>query len=185
MPTSFFHAHPARNVIAAVVEDILDVAVDLDLRRVLGPDDFPGRSILHPCVGQLDLVAVAEFLLEEPVLVMDSVADRRQIERRQRVEETRGETAETAVAEAHVVFLVAKLLVVQTEFLERMLHVVEDARAVEAVGEEPPHQELEREIIDPLDVLVVMDGRRGDHPLDDDALHRLRRGQPPVALRRR
>ena len=108
MPTSFFAAHPARDVVAAVVEDILDVAVDLDLRGVLGPDDLPRRSKLHPRVGQLDLVAVAELLLEEPVLVMDAVADGRKIERGQRIEEARGEAAQTAVAEPHVVFLMAK-----------------------------------------------------------------------------
>ena len=181
----FLPAHPARDVVAAVVEDVLDVAIDLDLGGVLGPDDLPRRSVLHPCVGKLDLVAIAKFLLEEPVLVMDSVADGRKIQRRQRVEEAGGETAEAAVAQPHVVFLMAKLLVVQTQFLERVHHVVVDARAVEAVGKEPPHQKLERKIVDPLDVLVVMHGRRGDHSFDDHALHRLGGRQPPIALRGR
>ena len=79
----FLPAHPSRDVIAPVVEDILDVTINLNFRGLLGPDDLPGRSILHPCVGKLDLVTIAEFLLKESVLVMDSVADRWNIQRRQ------------------------------------------------------------------------------------------------------
>ena len=55
---------------------------------------------------------------------MDSVADGRKIQRRQRIEETGGEAAQTAVAKPHVVFLMAKLLVVETQFLQRVHHVV-------------------------------------------------------------
>ena len=69
--------HPARDVVALVVEDVFHVAVELDRLRVFRPHDFPRRAEAHPVVGQLDLVAVAEFLAEEAELVMDAVADRR------------------------------------------------------------------------------------------------------------
>ena len=181
----FLPAHPARDVVAAVVEDVLDVAIDLDLGGVLGAHDLPRGSVLHPGVGQLDLVAIAKFLLEEPVLVMDAVADGGKVQGRQRVQEAGGQPAQAAVAQPHVILLMAKFLVVETQFLQGVHHVAIDARAVEAVGKEPAHQKLQREIINPLGVAVVVHGRRGDHSLHDHALHRLGGRQPPIALRRR
>src|SRR4029450_1738488 len=100
----FLPAHPARDVIAPVVEDILDVAINLNFRGLLRPDNLPRRSILHPCIGKLDLVTIAEFLLKESVLVMDSIADSRKIQRGERIEEACGETAKAAVSKPHVVF---------------------------------------------------------------------------------
>jgi hypothetical protein len=67
----------------------------------------------------LDLVAVDELLLEEAELVVDAVAERGVIERGERIEETRGETAEAAVAEAHVDLGVADFLEILAERLER------------------------------------------------------------------
>lgn len=64
-----------------------------------------------------------------------------------------------------------------------MHHIVIDARAVETVGKEATHQELKREIINALDVLVVVDGGRGDHSFNDYALNCLGRRQRPIALR--
>ncbi len=76
----------------------------------------------------------------------------------------------------------AKLIVVQTQLLEGMHHLVDDARAVEAVGKEPPHQELEREVVDALGIAFVVERGRGDHSLYDQALHSLGGRQPPIAL---
>ena len=176
--------HPARDVVALVVEDIFDVAVELDRLGEFGPHDFPRRAEAHPVVGQFDLVALVEFLAEEAELVVNAVADGGIIERGERIEEAGGQTAETAVAEAHVVFLAAEVIEVQAQFVKRLLGFLEEADAIEAVGEKPAHEKFEREIIDAPDVLAIMHRHGGDHPFDDPLLHRLRSGQPPVPLRR-
>ena len=67
----------------------------------------------------------------------------------------------------------AKLLIIQPEFFERVSHVVIHTGTVKTVGEETPHQKLERKIVDALDVLVVVDRRGRNHPLDDHALNSL------------
>jgi hypothetical protein len=77
---------------------------------------------------------------------------------------------------------VAKLFVVQTQLLESMHHVVDDTGAVEVVGKEPPHQELEREIVNALGIALVVKSGRGDHPLYDQSLDSLGGRQPPIAL---
>ncbi len=76
-------ADPGRAVVAVVVEDVFHAAVDLDVGGVFRADDFPRRAEDHPVVGMLDLDAVDELLLEETELVMNAVADGRQVERGQ------------------------------------------------------------------------------------------------------
>ncbi len=181
----FLGIDPAGDVVAFVVEDVFDVAVELDRLGIFGPDDFPRRAEAHPVVGQFDLVAVAEFLAEKAELIMDAVANGGVIEGGEGIEEAGGETAETAVAEAHVVFLATDFFDVVAEFLERLLGLLIDASVIKAVGKEPAHEKFEREVVDAADVLLIVDGLGGDHALDDALLHRLGGGQPPVAFGRR
>ena len=178
----FLRPCPLRHVVADRIEDILDHSVEFDLGGVLGADDLPGGAVFHPVVGKLHLVAVAELLPEETVLVMDAVSDRRQVKRRQRVEEAGRQTAQATVAEAHVVFLLAEFVDVEAEFPDRLAHVQVDIGALEAVDVEAPHQELQGEVVEPLHVVVPVLGLGGHQALDDHALDGLGGGQPPVAL---
>ena len=71
-----------------------------------------GRSISHgiaelkPHFRLLHLVAVHDFLVKNAEIVADAVADGRQFERGHGVEKACGQTAEAAVAQAGIVFLV-------------------------------------------------------------------------------
>ena len=181
----FLPSHPLRNVVSQVVENIFDMPVDRDLGGVFGAHDFPRRAVLHPRVGKLHLVAVAELLFEKPVLVVDAIPDSGQVEGGQRIQEAGRKASETAVPQPHVVFFAPQGIHVEAELAEGILDILENSRAIHAVDEQAPHEEFQREIIDPFDVAVVVDGLRGDHPLDDDALHRLRGRDPPVPRRRR
>jgi len=55
--------------------------VDANVLGILGTDDFPRVSKLEPVVGAFDLMAIVEFLPEEPELVVDSVSDCGNIQR--------------------------------------------------------------------------------------------------------
>ena len=70
-----------------------------------GPRHFPGVAETQPLVRLLDLPAVDDFLLEDAELVADAVADRWNLQRGERIEETRGETTEAAVAQARFVLV--------------------------------------------------------------------------------
>ena len=60
---------------------------------------------MEPLVGELDLPAVTDGLIEDPELVADAIADSRHAQRRHRVHVTGGQPAEAAVAEARLLFL--------------------------------------------------------------------------------
>src|SRR5262245_7656448 len=60
---------------------------------------LPGIAIAQPGVGDFNLPTIPDRLLEDAVLVADAVAGGRNLERRQRVHETRGQPAESAVSQ--------------------------------------------------------------------------------------
>ena len=121
-----------------------------------GPRDLPRVAVAQPLVGALDLPAVDDLLLEDAELVADAVAERRDLERRQRIDEARGEPAEAAVAESRLVLLRQQLIEVEAELGDRLAHLVVDAEVQQVVAEVRSHQELGREIRDRARALLVV-----------------------------
>jgi hypothetical protein len=178
-------ADPARAIVAAVVEHVLDAAVELHRLGVFRAGHFPGIAEEHPVVGMLDLVALFKGLPEKAELVVDAVAERRVVLRRQRIEKARREAAEAAVAQPHVHLGLADLLKVLAERLQRRFRRVHEAGGEQVVAEEPAHEVFEGEIVDAADVVEVVHRLGGDHPLVDGVAHREGRGHPPVPRRGR
>ena len=105
--------HPARALAAEFVVPDFGVAAELHLAAPLGPRDLPGIAVAQPLVGLLHLPAVDDLLLEDAELVADAVTQRRHFERGQRIDETRGEPAEAAVAQARLVLVRQQLFEVE------------------------------------------------------------------------
>jgi hypothetical protein len=72
--------------------------------------DLPRVREREPVVGHLDLSAVADNLLEDPVVVADAVAPRRQVQRRHAVEEAGSQAPEAAIPERRVLLLLVEVL---------------------------------------------------------------------------
>jgi hypothetical protein len=121
----------------------LDPAVARAARGVLGADapaakahdvprvvarDFPRTALTHPRARDFALPAVlVDDLRENAVVVANAVADGRKLQRGKRIEETRGEAPEAAVAEAGIDFFLRDAIEVVTELGEhftRFLHQV-------------------------------------------------------------
>ena len=149
---------------------------------MLGTDDLPGSAVLHPVVWKLNLIAVAELLLEEAVLVVNAITDCRQVESRQGIKETGRQTPETAVTQAHVILLLTEFGDIEAKLTDSLLHVLVDPGTVEAVDIEAPHQKLEGEVVEPLHVLISVLCLGRHEALNDDALDGLGGGQPPIPL---
>ena len=153
--------HPAHVQPALFIPAALGAAAELHFRRPLRPAQLPGIAVAQPLVGLLDLPAIDDLLVEDAELVADAVADRRDFQCRQRVDEAGREAAETAVAEARFLFLVEQVVEVQPQFLHRLAGRVGQAEIDQVVAQMRAHQEFGREIGDGsrAALLVLVGGR--------------------------
>ena len=161
----------------------LDAAAEADVVGRLAPFELPEIAVRQPVLGQLDLSAVLDFLVEEAVDVADAVAVGRDADRRHAFHEAGGETAETAIAEGGVGFERLDRVEVDAEAAKRLGDRLDQAEIGHRVAEKAADQELDRQVVDPLGAGPV--GAAGrfhpsvDRPVADDED---RRRQPVVRL---
>ncbi len=137
-------------------------SAELHVKGRFRPDDLPRVAESQPLVGQLDLPAVPNRLVEDAELVADAVADRRHIERRQRIHVAGGQAAEPAVAEAGFLLLLEKRGEVLPDLRDRLFGRVPQAQVDQAVPEVRACQEFGGQVCDHLDGLGAgerLDGR--------------------------
>ena len=147
----------------------------------VGLGDLPRVAVAQPVVGLLDLPAVVDLLVEDAELVADAVADRRALERGQRVEVAGGEPAEAAVAEPRLLLAGQHSSRSWPSAASAARGRVLDAEVEQVVAELRAHQELGRQVAGHL-AAEVERGLRGGHPA---VLHAVADGQrkcPVVVL---
>src|SRR5262249_60077209 len=82
--------------------------------HLAGPRDFPRVGTPQPLVGFLHLIAVADCLMKDPVLVAEAITHGRKLQRCQRVDKTSGQATEAAVTETRVRLLFLELWKIAT-----------------------------------------------------------------------
>jgi hypothetical protein len=164
---------------------LLHPAVELDRVEDLRPRELPRVAELQPVFGVFDLPSVLEPLLEQAELVTDPVAVAGQPQGRHAVEEAGGEASEAAVAESGVRLGVQDLVEGEPDLRERAPALLLDAEVRERAVQEPPDQELEGKIVDPLRILLIGGARRVHPAIDDPVPDGERNGVEPVAPRGR
>mmetsp|Transcript_41521 Transcript_41521/g.96930 ORF Transcript_41521/g.96930 Transcript_41521/m.96930 type:complete len:774 (+) Transcript_41521:686-3007(+) len=133
-------------------------AVEGDRVRDVKALDLPGVAVRQPRVGELDLDAILDALLEHTVLITDTVAPSRQVEGGHRVEEAGGEAAEATVAEGCVLLLVDHVLEVVPNLLKSSAVGLLEVEVHEGVEERATHEELEGQVVDTLGILLDVVG---------------------------
>ena len=133
---------------------MLDAAVDRDEARLIRTRDLPGAALRQPVVRLLPLVAVVDFLLEQPVLVVDAVAAAGHSEGRQRIQEAGGQPAQTAVAEGGVGLAVLQLLQIRSQIADSFAAGVANLQVVEIAPQRLSDQKLDGKVVKALRVLA-------------------------------
>jgi len=127
-------------------------------------------------VRLFDLAAAFDHLREHAVLVTHAVAERGQAQRRKRVEKTRREAAQTAIAQSGVGLALEHLGQRPMGRLERGAHFSVEFESLQRVAERPAHQELHRHVVDATRVLRPPILVLGLHPAVGEFLAAGRRG---------
>src|SRR6185436_7674484 len=94
--------------------------VEADGLHVLVPGYLPGIAEVQPVIVSLHLLASVDLLLEHAEVVTDAVADRRQLQRRQRIHEARRQAPEATVAEPGVTLALQDAAELETELRDEL-----------------------------------------------------------------
>ena len=159
----------------------LDRTVEVDFHLVVRTNDLPRVGAPKPVVRLLLLPTVGDGLPEHPVLVPEPIPDGRQLHRRHRVEEARGETSEAAVAEPSVGLLFEQPEPIERVPLDDVAHQRTEQEVRDVVGERASDQKLHRKVIDALGIRALV-GLFCAHPaLRQDVADRASKGLVALA----
>ncbi len=143
------------------------VAAEAHFLLMLRALQLEGIDILQPVVRNLLLEAVFDLLLEHAVMIADAAAVSVIAERRQRIHEAGRKPPEAAISERGIRLLVLERVDVDAELVERLLHIVVRAEVQQVVAERAADQELHRQVVNRLALLLQELGIR-IHPVLDD-----------------
>ena len=143
------------DVICAAHPVFHHLAAEADLHRVALGRNLPGVAVGQPLVRHLDLLAVHDALTEQAVFIADGAAHRRQIERRQRIEEARSQAAQTAVAQRRFRLLMKHAAQGQPQLLKRLLILLGGAEVEQVVVQPAAGQKLDGKVIQPLGLFAA------------------------------
>ena len=142
--------------------------------------ELPGIAFAQPALRQFHLLAVFDFLAEHAVFVADTIANSRQIESGDGVEDAGGKPTQAAVAQGGIVLQFLECLQVQAELFQRINTVVSKAYIEQGVIEATTDKKFQRQVVDPLRIAAVV-APLGLHPaLDESFAYGVRERMQPV-----
>ena len=130
---------------------LADMAAELNDHGFVSLAELPGVAVAQPGVRQLGLVAVDDLLLEHAVAVTDAAAMPRQMQRGDRVEETGGQSAQSAAAQSGFRLLLGQIRQVDTQFLQPFGTGFQQIEVQQVGGQDAALQVFDRKIIDLFD----------------------------------
>ena len=157
-----------------------DFAAEADGIAALAALELPGIAVRQPGLGQFDLPAVVDALAEHAVHIADAVAVGGDVERREAFHEAGRQPAEAAVAQRRVGLELLERGEAEAAALQRLLEFAGQAHVGQRVAQQPPDEELETEVIDPLAARGIGPPGRFHPPFDDFVAQRQDRGVEPV-----
>ncbi len=165
---------------ACGIDVVLGITAPVDPIVHIGFCDLPRVPVDQPVVGLLDLPAVVDLLVEDAELVADAVPDGGALEGGERVEITRRQPSEAAVAQPRFLLAGQHVVEVLAEFAQRSACCLLDAEVEQVAAQLRPHQELGRQVAGHLPA-EIQRRLRGRHPV---VLHAVadRKGKGPVIV---
>src|SRR5580704_1540135 len=122
----------------------LGATAEFYFEYILGPLDGPGVAEPEPLIGRLHLPTVPNHLVEDAVLVVDAVADGRNVEGCQRIHEAGCQAAESAVAQPRLLLLLDQRIEAEVQRTHRLLGFFVDPEIDQVVGEMRSGEEFRR-----------------------------------------
>ncbi len=148
--------YPANAVIALAIGIPLGPAAEADFNHVVRLGEFPGIAVIEPFIRAFDLPALAERLAEDAVFVAYAVANRGDVQGRQRIHETGGKPSQATVAQARFDVQFAKVSQVDIVALHRVLRERIGVRVKQVLFQLLADQVFGRQVINEFGILPVV-----------------------------
>lgn len=117
----------------SVESNIIDDILSLNLPRV---------TLVEPEIWDLTLISILDDLLEDTVVVSNTISDSWDLEGGERVKETSGKSSKTTVSKSGISLLLIELLKLVADVHEGLLEWVLKVRVDESILEGSSHEEL-------------------------------------------
>ena len=121
------------------------LVAELDGEGDVGGDE--PALLLNPGIGLLFLLVIAQVLVEQAVVVVQTHAVAGQAQSGQGVQKASGQTAQTAVAQGGLGLLLLDLGQSKAVFLQQGGHLVKDTQGQQVVAQQLTDEELSREVV--------------------------------------
>ena len=144
--------HPHRVVATLAVDAVLNVPAHRHYAGFLGARDLPGCAFRQPVLRLLALVSVVDLLLEETVLVVDSVAVAGHAERRHRIQEARSQAPQAPISERHIRLAGLDLIQVRSQIAQRLPALLANPQIQEIVSQVLSRQEFDGQVVQALQI---------------------------------
>ena len=144
-----------------------DIAAEFDSLGILRTFDFERIAVSEPVIGQLNLLAVYDGLLEHTVFVTDTAAVSRIVEGGQGLQEAGCQTAKAAVSQTCIRLLILNLVDINAEFLKNLSYLLVAAKVDQVIAQGSAHQEFHGKIEYLLGIMLGI-GLVGPEPVIND-----------------
>ena len=146
--------YPSHTVTSLLVRIGLGMSAKLYVESQLGPGNLPRVAKPQPLVGNLDLPAVADDLVEDAELITNAIPDGRHFKRRERIHITRRQPPQAAVAKARLILLFQHIFQVDIELGHRLTNLLGHTKIKQVIRKMRAGQKLGGHIGDHARVLL-------------------------------
>jgi hypothetical protein len=154
--------HPAHAAEALLIDIAFGAAANADVIVDVRPPYLPRIAVAQPGIGGLDLLAVADQLVEDAVLVADAIADRRNLQRSQRVHETRRQPPQSAVAQPRLLLVADEAVEIDIQAGQRLARGLGNPEIEQVVAHERTGQVFGGQITNGARIRLLVGAHRAD-----------------------
>lgn len=119
--------------------------------------DLPWVSVIKPKVWNFSLISIFNDLLENTIVVSNTITPSWNFKGSERIDEACGESSKTTITKGSISFLFIELLEIITHIHESISEWTLEIRVDESILKSSTHQKFKREVIDSLAILVLVE----------------------------
>src|SRR5437899_1788479 len=157
---------PARHPLA-----VIDTAIDWDDARLIRALNLPRGPVRTPEVRAFFLIAIVNFLPEQAVVVVNTIAIAWHPEGGERIEKTRRQATKPAIAQGWVTLALAQLFEINPHAQQGFLAHLKETQVLQVRPQQTTNEELHREIIEAFCVGFTVPRRGLEHSIDHAVPH--------------